>query len=134
MFFKRKTHPLIYILEDSKSYQILLRVLLEKKGFKTKVFECASLAKDQLLKDKPSLVLSDINMPNSNGLDFCLQVNSELCETFIPFIFISSDDSYENCRKAEMLTNQSLIKKPMETRLVLKAIDNVLSKRRLLLN
>ena len=134
MFFKKRSTKLVYILEDSRSYQILLRILVEKRGFKAKVFDCASMARESLIKDKPSLVLSDINMPNSNGLDFCLTVNSELSDKFIPFIFVSSDDSYENQKKALMLTNQKLFKKPFDTNSIMKAIDEVLTPNRFLLN
>ncbi len=134
MFFKINRKRLVYILEDSKSYQILMRILLEKKGFKTKIFECASLAVDQVAKDQPSLILSDIHMPNSNGLDFCLTVNSEISDKYIPFIFVSSDDSYENQKKAQMLTNQELFKKPFDSNLILKAVDEVMQPKRLLMN
>ena len=134
MFFKRKPKKLIYIFEDSKSYQILLRIMLEKRGYKIKIFECASLAIDQLKKDQPSLVLSDINMPNSNGLDFCLTFNSEISDKFIPFIFISTDDSYENQRKALMLSNHKLLKKPFDPKHILKAVDEVINPNKLMLN
>jgi len=84
------TTPKILIVDDDFTSSLILEAMLETDGFRvvraSGGVEGRSLAK----KEKPDLVLMDVNMPDENGFEACekLKCDSELPD--IPVIFITS--------------------------------------------
>ncbi|MGN6401668.1 MAG: response regulator [Flavisolibacter sp.] len=79
-------------------------------------FNGAEQALDYLLTtaEQPFIILSDINMPRMNGLEFKekIQSNDYLKEKGIPFVFISTNSSADSVRRAHVLSVQGYFKKP----------------------
>ena len=85
------------ILVDDDSYEKeLLESALKKRGWDTRVeyFHDAHDALDHLKQNKEEifLVISDMNMPKMNGMDFKKSIDSDpkLRAKSIPFIFATS--------------------------------------------
>jgi DNA-binding response OmpR family regulator len=66
----------ILIIDDSKYINKLLTEIIESKGYKCKTVENTSLAMKELEFYLPKLVLLDVNLPDSNGYDFCKMLKS----------------------------------------------------------
>lgn len=64
--------------------------------------------------DQPFVILSDVNMPKMNGLEFkaCIQSSEYLRQKGIPFIFISTNAGSAAVRKAHILSVQGYFIKP----------------------
>ncbi len=64
--------------------------------------------------EQPFIILSDINMPQMNGLEFKenIQHDDYLREKGIPFVFISTNASAAAVRKAHQLSVQGYFQKP----------------------
>ncbi len=64
--------------------------------------------------EQPFIILSDINMPRMNGLQFKekIQQDNYLKEKGIPFIFISTNVSAPAVKKAHVLSVQGYFQKP----------------------
>ena len=79
-------------------------------------FNTAQKALEYLLttREQPFIILSDINMPQMNGLEFKenIQKDNYLKEKGIPFVFISTNASAEAVRKAHQLSVQGYFQKP----------------------
>ena len=66
----------IMVVDDEPDTLELVKAVLEMNGFKVNVFDTATGALTALNKDRPSLVLLDMRMPEVSGVDFCKKVRA----------------------------------------------------------
>jgi CheY-like chemotaxis protein len=91
----RKEGPLILVEDDSDDQELMLHVF-EDLGLKNEVqiFRNGKEALDYLYqtRDKPFLIISDINMPVIDGITFKKKIDGcpLLKERRIPFVFMST--------------------------------------------
>lgn len=60
----------IYIIDDEPTILNALKQLLVIEGYDVEVFDNAADALIKLDRDWPGVILSDINMPNMDGVTF----------------------------------------------------------------
>jgi response regulator RpfG family c-di-GMP phosphodiesterase len=87
---KFKGDRLVMIVDDSKVVRRIVEKGLAEAGFRIITAENGKKALNLLDTIQPDLILSDIEMPDINGFDFCqtVQTNSDLSS--IPIIAMSS--------------------------------------------
>ncbi len=80
----------IYLVEDEKNLNLLLKSYLEKEGWNVKSFLTGEEAR-KVIEDKPHLWILDIMLPDIDGY----QLISEIKEKYpqLPVIFISARDA-----------------------------------------
>lgn len=96
--------PRIVYAEDSPVIQKIAVKALHDAGFKTvETFATGRQALEYVLQTKPgeiSLILSDIEMPEMDGISFCKAVRERADTATIPFVFFSSimdDEIRQQC-------------------------------------
>jgi DNA-binding response OmpR family regulator len=90
-----KPKDIVYIVEDSKTFQMAFKGMLESLSVETRIFDEPTSALAALANETPSLVISDFEMPNMNGLDFLKEFKSLPERTEIPFLILSMKDDDE---------------------------------------
>ncbi|MBE6068782.1 MAG: response regulator transcription factor [Clostridium lundense] len=80
----------IMIIEDDKKLSNLTKSTLERYGYKTYDVYDFSNIKGEFIKNNPSLVLMDINLPFYDGFYWCRDIRTV---SNVPIIFISARDS-----------------------------------------
>lgn len=112
----------ILIVDDSEDQQILLKMLLEDRGYTT---ECTSNGEEALTllrskKEKPQTILLDLKMPVMDGYDFRRLQREDpfLCD--IPVIVMSGEDNIVETKKR---TNSDVVSKPLNIRMLMSAIE-----------
>lgn len=80
----------IMIIEDDKKIASLMKNHLEKYGYKTYTVDDFSNIKGEFVKNNPSLILMDINLPVFDGFYWCRDIRTI---SKVPIIFISARDS-----------------------------------------
>jgi len=87
-----RTHTSGYILvvEDDPSIQLLITRKLETAGYSVRAFSKGREAMDAAFAEPPGLILLDVMLPDSNGLEICRTVKAELGEHAPPVILISA--------------------------------------------
>lgn len=97
-------HPIVVIVEDNKSNQIVLKKFLEKLGFHSiLLFNNGSLALQGLYNTKPDIVFMDLHMPIMNGYDCTKQLRA--IGITCPIIAVTANimnDVKDNCLKSGM--------------------------------
>ena len=105
----------VLIVDDSAAIRkILQRVLVQAEVPLGKVIEASDgqEALDKLKKDKVGLILSDINMPNMDGLEFLARIRAEACWNEIPIIMVTTEGSQNKVLQALELGANGYVRKP----------------------
>jgi CheY-like chemotaxis protein len=90
-----KVQPLILVVEDSASNQLLVQEVLELAGFKVEIASTSSQALDRLKTLTPSLILMDIELPGKDGLSLTRLLKSMLPTTAIPVVAMTAHTSLQ---------------------------------------
>ncbi len=81
----------IFVIDDEKDIQEILKVNLENEGYEIHAFSSAEDAAKVLEKDViPDLIILDIMMKGMDGYEFCKHLRSSSRYRFIPIIFLSA--------------------------------------------
>lgn len=106
----------ILIVEDSATMRSLLASTLEDLGVPVKVSEAASgfEALRCLPREDFDLVVTDINMPDINGLELVSFVKSNARYASIPLIIVSTEGSDRDRDKGLELGADAYMVKPFE--------------------
>ncbi|OLS17067.1 MAG: Sensor protein FixL [Candidatus Heimdallarchaeota archaeon LC_2] len=88
-----ESNNLILLVEDNASIRKMIFEVLTEEGYITETASDAQEGKRVLanLKNKPNLIISDIKMPGTNGVDFVKSIIDDLPNTQILFITGYSD-------------------------------------------
>lgn len=117
----------ILVVDDTPNNLRLLSSLLSKHGYKTRKVISGELAVSVAAVAAPDLILLDINMPDMNGYDVCLQLKANPKTADIPVIFISALDDVWDKVKAFSVGGVDYITKPFQDEEVLARVSNQLS-------
>jgi DNA-binding response OmpR family regulator len=80
----------IMLIEDDADLFALLKYNLEKEGFQMVGAQTGKGAVDFCRREHPDLVLLDIMLPDSDGLDICKGIRSQPELAHIPVIFLTA--------------------------------------------
>lgn len=80
----------IVLIEDDADLFSLLKYNLEKEGFAMVGSQTGKGAIDLCRREKPDLILLDIMLPDSDGLDICKGIRSHPELATIPIIFLTA--------------------------------------------
>ena len=102
----------ILIVDDVMSNVLLLKVLLTNEKFQIATASNGRQALDQVIKEKPDLVLLDVMMPDMSGFEVSqqLKANPEMAE--IPIIFLTALNSTADIVKGFQVGGNDFISKP----------------------
>lgn len=118
----------ILLVEDSVDNRVLLNRMLTKKGVRVFQADSAQMARRLLKTLKPDLILSDIGMPDENGLEFMRKLRSETSAAELPAIALTAYVRDEEKSAALEAGFQAHLGKPVSNGELLSTIANVLLK------
>jgi len=80
----------VLVIEDNESNMYLARFILEQNGY-TVLEERTGLAGvERAVKDKPDLILMDIQLPDINGLEATMRIRASVVGDAVPIVAITS--------------------------------------------
>lgn len=120
----------VLIVEDSKAIRSMIRVAIEEVGG---FFAVEAGNGFEALKTLPTrrfdLIITDINMPDINGLELIGFVKSNPAYRDIPLIIVSTEKTDEDKKRGIALGAFGYVEKPFKkedlTAMVKKAIESV---------
>ncbi len=106
----------ILIVEDSPTMRALLTTALEDLDIPVKVTEAESGfdALRQLPRESYDLIVTDINMPDINGLELVSFVRNNAAYRGIPLVIVSTEGSERDRDKGVGLGADAYLAKPFE--------------------
>ncbi|GEP97527.1 hybrid sensor histidine kinase/response regulator [Chitinophaga cymbidii] len=123
----------ILVVEDEPAIRYLLRDILAENYI---VYEAENgrLALELMKNTLPDLIISDIMMPEIDGLELCNKVKNSPDTCHIPFIHLSARGTLEQKTEGYDVGADAYIPKPFDTAHLLVRVRNLLEYRQRLLN
>ncbi|MBI5829510.1 MAG: response regulator, partial [Chloroflexi bacterium] len=107
-------HKQILLVEDSVEIRRVLASTLERERYTVYQAEHGQAALTTLQQITPDLILSDINMPRLNGIEFFKEPRKNPAWTPIPFIFLTANNSPQDIQAGRVLGVEDYITKPID--------------------
>lgn len=116
----------IALVDDDENILTSVSMALEADGHKVKTYSDGAEALEHVTASAPDLVVSDIKMPNMDGMELLKRIR-QTSDT--PLIFLTSKDEEIDEVLGLTLGADDYIKKPFSQRLLLERIKAVLRRR-----
>jgi two-component system, sensor histidine kinase and response regulator len=122
----------ILIVEDEEDVRLNLKDLLEAESYNVLTASNGREAYILALENLPDLIISDIKMPEMDGIELYKHLGEHTKTSSIPFIYLTAKVDYIDVRKGMSIGADDYIEKPFKIEDVLVSIDARLKKRELL--
>ena len=126
---RRRERARVLLVEDEVSLRSLYRHYLASDY---EVIECSNgrEAIDRLREERVDLVLSDINMPDMDGLDLRAEINRDSEHGALPFVFLTANEGTDARDQASSLGIDDYLVKPVSKANLVERIERVLRRNR----
>ena len=118
--------PSLLIVEDDLTFSTMLKTWLKKKGFEVETSGTCSRAKKLLASGSFDLVLSDLRLPDQDGLSLLSWLRNQ--NNQLPFIIMTSYAEIQNAVLAMKCGATDYIQKPVQPDVLLKKINESIEK------
>lgn len=105
----------ILVTDDSLSMRAVIRKVIALSGIRVgECFEAGNgrQALDILARNWVDIIISDINMPEMNGMELLRELQKDNLFQQIPVIIVSTEGNRERIEEAEHLGARGFLKKP----------------------
>jgi two-component system alkaline phosphatase synthesis response regulator PhoP len=80
----------ILVVEDEKDIRDLVRFHLEQEGYATREAESGETALAQVAAERPALVVLDLMLPGTDGLEVCRRLRSAEATAAVPIVMLTA--------------------------------------------
>ncbi len=121
--------PLIVVMEDEDGTRLLLSTLLKKQGYEVMAAENGAKGLELVTQFNPDLVISDVQMPELNGLQMLATLRKHPTLGTTPVILLTSVQERAVMRAGMTFGAEDYITKPFKPAEVYEAVAAQLNKR-----
>lgn len=125
---KAKTRYRVLIVEDDEEIRRYIRSELDSDF---RIYECTNGREglETILKEKPDLVISDVMMPEMDGITLCRKIKQNININHIPIILLTAKSKAEDQIEGLEIGADAYIIKPFNTELLRTTISNLIANR-----
>lgn len=116
---------LVYICEDDRDLQELLKIITQELNFTTVAHDNGKDCLHSIIDKSPDLIISDINMPEMNGIELLKKLHQMNAQ--IPVIFLTGDSSPQFFRNAIAYNHFEFLMKPLDHHRLSESIDKAMN-------
>jgi DNA-binding response OmpR family regulator len=118
----------ILVVDDDQTLTQALGIRLKAAGFEVVAVHCGETASRTAMRERPDLILLDIDMPHFSGLELheCLRNTDHGRD--IPVIYLSGNDSEIHRAEAYRQGARAFVSKPYDPAKLIKAIRTALAR------
>lgn len=116
----------ILLVEDEHHVRDIAKIVLELEGFEVIEAENGRKALDVLEKDTPDLIITDIMMPEMDGVEFFLTLKESDRTSSLPVIVLTVKSQFEDIKYASLLGMDEYMTKPFDPRDLVKRVRKLL--------
>ena len=126
---KPPARPRVLVAEDEPITRMLVKLLLEREHFDVLEAVNGEQAAEIALRERPDLMLIDLNMPVMDGFQAIHFVRQTLTMSALPIIVLTAEDGQSVERRVLQLGANDYILKPFEPAVLLARVNAVFSRR-----
>jgi len=104
--------PLILLVDDSITVRRVTQRLLQREGYRVSMAADGLQALERLQEERPTVVLSDIEMPRMDGFDLARNIRGDARLSSLPIIMITSRIAEKHREHAKELGVDHYLGKP----------------------
>ncbi|MCC9137583.1 two-component regulator propeller domain-containing protein [Pontibacter silvestris] len=123
--------PVVLLVEDNEDFRLYLK---DSLGEYFSIIEAKNGQEgwQKALACMPDLIISDLMMPELNGIDFCKKIKKDQRTAHIPFVLLTAHKAEEVKLKGLDIGANDFISKPFNFEMLLSRTRNLISQRQLL--
>jgi two-component system, cell cycle response regulator DivK len=121
---------LILIVEDNANNRLLVRDVLQSRGYQTAETETAEDALTLARDARPALILMDIQLPGMNGMDALARLRADASTRDIPVMAVTASAMTHDRQKIMAAGFDAYQTKPLNVRAFVEAVRTVLAERK----
>lgn len=117
----------ILIVDDSSVIRMSLEFFLKENGFEVAMAEDGVQGGVKSSEEKYNLIITDINMPNKNGIDMILDIRGGCPQNkFTPILVLTTESDSEMLNKGKAAGATGWIVKPFTNEDLLATVNKVI--------
>lgn len=102
----------ILVVDDSCSLRQVVCIALQREGYETREAGNGAEALEALDEGKFNLVISDVNMPVMNGIEFVQQLKQSPTARFTPVVMLTTEGDDEMKQQGKAAGAKAWVVKP----------------------
>ena len=114
----------VLVVDDDTRLRQLMRRALERKGFEVTTAEDGAVALENMKRDLPDVVVTDLEMPNTDGVETLKQIRQNW--GLLPVIILTGFPDTPNMKRAMEFSPLTLLPKPCPPEQLIQTIHSLL--------
>ncbi len=115
----------ILIVDDSASVRMVARIALREKGYEVIEASNGREGLEKLAADRVNLVISDVNMPQMDGISFLKELKSHPSSKFVPVIMLTTEAGQDKMQEGRAAGAKAWITKPFQPATLIDAVSKL---------
>ena len=121
--------PIILLIEDNKDMRSYITEVLSH-SFRIQEAKNGRIGLEIAVVNPPDLIISDLMMPEMDGMQFCKHIKSHIVTSHIPVIMLTAKSGLKNKIEGLELGADDYITKPFEAKELLARAKNLIKQRK----
>lgn len=117
----------ILVVDDSASVRQVVSIALKGAGYDVIQGSDGKDALKQLDGRRVHLIISDVNMPNMDGITFVTEAKKLAAYKFTPVIMLTTESQEEKKRQAQAAGAKAWVTKPFQPEQMLAAVSKLIA-------
>lgn len=118
--------PIVLIVEDNKQLRHYIKSILTEK-YKVIVAVNGEKGLKKALNRIPDLIISDIMMPEMDGIELCNTLKSDTLTSHIPVILLTAKTGEQSELEGLEVGADDFISKPFNSKILVKRVENLIN-------
>ena len=114
------------IIDDSRSMRQMVSFTLREAGFEFMEAENGQDALDKLRGQKFGVIITDLNMPVMDGINFIRKARATIEARFLPILILTTESQQEKKLEAKAAGATGWIVKPFEPEKLIQTLQKVM--------
>ncbi|HEU4454467.1 MAG TPA: response regulator [Longimicrobium sp.] len=124
-----EARPLVLVVEDSDPIRAAFTILLEESGYDVAAAGTGADAVRMATEQTPDLVLLDLGLPDTSGLDVALRIKADPRSAKIPVVALTGRDADADRDALLAAGCAAYLVKPVDTQALLRSLPGYIASR-----